>query len=71
MRTFGAINLLPEEDVLDDPEDDDEADPNVPGDLWFRHGVRRVRHRRAGEAIVYSLLERTVAFEARKRVNNL
>ena len=28
-------NLLPEEDVLDDP-DDDEADPTLPGDLWFR-----------------------------------
>jgi hypothetical protein len=27
-------NLLPEEDVLDDP-DDDEADPTLPGDLWF------------------------------------
>ena len=27
-------NLLPEEDVLDDP--DDEADPTLPGDLWFR-----------------------------------
>jgi hypothetical protein len=28
-------HLLPEEDVLDDPDDDDEADPTVPGDLWF------------------------------------
>jgi hypothetical protein len=27
-------NLLPEEDVLDDP-DADEADPTLPGDLWF------------------------------------
>jgi hypothetical protein len=27
-------NLLPEEDALDDP-DDDEADPTLPGDLWF------------------------------------
>ena len=32
------LNLLPEEDVLDDPDDDDEADPTLPGDLWFRHG---------------------------------
>jgi hypothetical protein len=29
-------NLLPEEDALDDPNDDDEADPTLPGDLWFR-----------------------------------
>jgi hypothetical protein len=29
-------NLLPEEDVLDDP-DADEADPTLPGDLWFQH----------------------------------
>jgi hypothetical protein len=29
-------NLLPEEDALDDPDDDD-ADPTLPGDLWFRH----------------------------------
>jgi len=28
-------NLLPEEDVLDDLDDDD-ADPTIPGDLWFR-----------------------------------
>jgi hypothetical protein len=28
-------NLLPEEDALDDP-DDDEADLTLPGDLWFR-----------------------------------
>jgi hypothetical protein len=27
--------LLPEEDALDDLEDDDEADPTLPGDLWF------------------------------------
>ena len=27
--------LLPEEDAIDDLEDDDEADPNLPGDLWF------------------------------------
>jgi len=29
-------NLLPEEDALDDPDDDDDADPTLPGDLWFR-----------------------------------
>ena len=29
-------NLLPEEDALDDPDDDDEADPTLPADLWFR-----------------------------------
>jgi hypothetical protein len=29
-------DLLPEEDALDDPDDDDEADPTLPGDLWFR-----------------------------------
>ncbi len=28
-------NLLPEEDALDDPDVDDEADPTLPGDLWF------------------------------------
>jgi hypothetical protein len=28
-------HLLPEEDVIDDPDDDDEADATVPGDLWF------------------------------------
>jgi hypothetical protein len=29
------LRLLPEEDAIDDLEDDDEADPNLPGDLWF------------------------------------
>jgi hypothetical protein len=33
-------NLLPEEDALDDPDDDDEADPSLPGDLWFRSKSR-------------------------------
>jgi hypothetical protein len=28
--------LLPEEDELDDPEDDDGIDIQLPGDLWFR-----------------------------------
>ncbi len=39
--------LLPEEDVLDDPDDDDEADPTVPGDLWFLTGGLEV-HRILG-----------------------
>ena len=30
--------LLPEEDAIADPDDDDEADPTLPGDLWFRVG---------------------------------
>jgi hypothetical protein len=30
------LHLLPEEDVLDDPDEDDDADPTLPGDLWFR-----------------------------------
>ena len=33
-------NLLPEEDAIDDPDDDDEADPTLPGDLWFRSNSR-------------------------------
>jgi hypothetical protein len=28
--------LLPEEDAIDDPDDDDETDMTIPGDLWFR-----------------------------------
>lgn len=36
------MNLLPEEDALDDLEEDDEADPTVPGDLWFRGLVARI-----------------------------
>ena len=35
-------NLLPEEDALDDPDDDDEADPSLPGDLWFRRRMATV-----------------------------
>ena len=50
-------NLLPEEDVLDDP-DDDEADPTLPGDLWFRDRLPStlktgVRGRASGH-VVYS-----------------
>jgi hypothetical protein len=37
-----VFSLLPEEDAIDDPDEDDEADPTVPGDLWFRLGkIRR------------------------------
>jgi hypothetical protein len=28
-------HLLPEEDALDDLDEDHEADPSLPGDLWF------------------------------------
>lgn len=27
--------LLPEEDAIDDPDEDDDIDPTIPGDLWF------------------------------------
>lgn len=33
-------DLLPEEDELDDPEDDDGIDFHLPGDLWFRASWR-------------------------------
>ena len=50
-------NLLPEEDALDDPDDDEEADPTLPGDLWFRgrlSGLQMTRgRRRASGPIVY------------------
>jgi hypothetical protein len=50
-------NLLPEEDVLDDP-DDDEADPTLPGDLWFRRrlpcALKTGERGRASGHIVYS-----------------
>ena len=42
-------HLLPEEDVLDDPDDDDEADPTIPGDLWFVTGGPEV-HRILGSS---------------------
>jgi hypothetical protein len=32
---IASRRLLPEEDAIDDPDEDDEADPTVPGDLWF------------------------------------
>jgi hypothetical protein len=51
-------NLLPEEDALDDPDDDDEADPTLPGDLWFRGrlpGLQMTRGcGRASGRVVYS-----------------
>jgi hypothetical protein len=36
MTLVTHFRLLPEEDSLDDADDDDIADPTVPGDLWFR-----------------------------------
>jgi hypothetical protein len=51
-------NLLPEEDALDDPDDDDEADPTLPGDLWFRRRMPAVLKSavcgRARGRVVYS-----------------
>jgi hypothetical protein len=51
-------HLLPEEDALDDPDDDDDADPTLPGDLWFRDRLPStlktgVRGRASGH-VVYS-----------------
>jgi hypothetical protein len=40
--------LLPEEDALDDPDDDGEADPTLPGDLWFRFGFPAERRNDGG-----------------------
>jgi hypothetical protein len=37
------MTLLPEEDAIDEPDDEDEPDPNLPGDLWFRHGRHWIR----------------------------
>ena len=34
MWPHGAA-LLPEEDAIDEPEDEDETDPMTPGDLWY------------------------------------
>lgn len=42
-------NLLPEEDAIDDPDDDDEADPTLPGDLWFRQGFVTATSQSFGE----------------------
>jgi len=51
-------NLLPEEDALDDLDDDDEADPTLPGDLWFLSQSPGALHSgvagSASEPIVYS-----------------
>lgn len=51
-------HLLPEEDAIDDPDEDDEADPTVPGDLWYRQlaaaqesGWKRRRILAGGQAI--------------------
>jgi hypothetical protein len=35
METRLNRHLLPEEDAIDDPDEDDVADPTVPGDLWY------------------------------------
>jgi hypothetical protein len=51
-------HLFPEEDALDDPDDDDETDPSLPGDLWFRRELRAAMMRRVSgrtpEGVVYS-----------------
>ena len=51
-------NLLPEEDALDDPDDDDDADPTLPGDLWFLNQSRADRKTSIGgsasRTVVYS-----------------
>ena len=51
-------NLLPEEDALDDP-DDDEADPTLPGDLWFLNqfhaAMKTLVGGKAPGSVVYSL----------------
>ena len=42
-----SANLLPEEDAIDDPDDDDEADPTLPGDLWYLFRLPAVTGRSA------------------------
>lgn len=46
--------LLPEEDALDDPDEDDEIDPTLPGDLWFDSGDGVPPKQRAPFCVVYS-----------------
>ena len=50
--------LLPEEDALDDPDEDGDADSTLPGDLWFRRGISDTRRNFGGRSsrgrIVYS-----------------
>ena len=41
-------NLLPEEDVLDDA-DNDEADPTLPGDLWYLSHSHAAMKTRVGQ----------------------
>lgn len=41
MRIF-TCHLLPEEDAIDDPDEETEADPLVPGDLWYRDARGRI-----------------------------
>jgi hypothetical protein len=64
--------LLPEEDALDDPDEDGEADPTLPGDLWFRVGFSRARRKQASRRergrIVYSRRLRRRAEKTRNTV---
>ena len=39
------LHLLPEEDALDEPDEDDETDPTLPGDLWFASARDRAAER--------------------------
>lgn len=44
MTCSTSLRLLPEEDILDDGDDDDDPDVSIPGDLWFRTlGVISIR----------------------------
>lgn len=53
MRQRPLPTLLPEEDIIGDPDDDDDFDPTTPGDLWFR--TRGAASRGRGErSVVYS-----------------
>jgi hypothetical protein len=56
MKAMPRPALLPEEDAIEDPdEDDDEADPTLPGDLWFRGAENAAVWRRDAQfPIVYS-----------------
>jgi len=49
-------NLLPEEDALDDPDDDEEADPTLPGDLWFRHEFRVAMKAGVGGSAIWPIV---------------
>ncbi len=74
MRQLALHHLLPEEDALDDPDEDDGADPTLPGDLWFMTAAgpkseiptRRRRH----ERIVYSPLASHRTHDRRPRMRH-